>query len=198
METCVTRMYVLLYVLSHFRPPKEPPRQVECSVLAKVTSIRSIVRLCNDLSLEVTPGDDHLVATVPETASVLPILLCREEFLKLHVCCIPFNQSPNQARGSCPRPGNGYLVIRWSAYGTQGTCTPWLPHHLNLSDGNPTKWICHVSPTRSIFPFNVVGLEDFRPPSLSPIQSWLCLKESVGAVVCHQCCVDCLKLAKRG
>ena len=50
-ETCVTRAYVLLYVLSHFRSPKEPSRQVECSVLAKVTSVRSIVRLCNDLSL---------------------------------------------------------------------------------------------------------------------------------------------------
>ena len=107
--------------------------------------------------------------------SVLPVLLCWEEFLKLCVCRVLINQSPNQARGSCLRPGNGYPIIRWSADGTQGTCAPWLPHRLNLSDGNPTKWVCHVSPAGSIFPFKVVGLEDFRPPSLLPVQSWLCL-----------------------
>ena len=87
---------------------------------------------------------------------------------------------------NCLRPGNGYLIIRWSADGTQGTCAPWLPHRLNLSDGNLTKWVCHVSPAGPIFPFKVIGLEGFRPPSPSPIQSWLCLEESVGTVVCHQ------------
>ena len=71
--------------------------------------------------------------------------------------------------------GNGYLIIRWSADGTQGTRAPWLPYRLNLSDGNTTKWVCHASLAGPIFLFKVVGLEDFRPPSLSPIQSWLCL-----------------------
>ena len=50
-ETSVTCAYVLLYVLFHSRPPKEPSRQVEGSFLTKVTSVKGIVRLSTYLSL---------------------------------------------------------------------------------------------------------------------------------------------------
>ena len=107
-----------------------------------------------------------------------PILLYWEEFLKLCIYCIQLNQSLNKARGICPRRvGSDVLVILWFVDGAKGTYAPSLPHRCSLFDRNATKWVCHVSPTRPIFPFEVVRLEDFRPLRLKAV---FCLPHQSG------------------
>ena len=78
------------------------------------------------------------------------------------------------------------MAILWSADGTEGVCVPTLPYRHKLCIRNATKGVCHISIAGPIFPFEVVRLEDFRPPCLLSIQSWLCLQKGVGAMIYYQ------------
>ena len=74
--------------------------------------------------------------------------------------CVSCHQSMKQTRGSCP----SRRMATWSSCGPQMAqrtlAHPRPPHHCNLSDGNATDWVCHISSAGPIFPFKVVRLED--------------------------------------
>lgn len=78
------------------------------------------------------------------------------------------------------------LNIWWSATSAeiQKTTLP-LEHHSDKFR-NAAKWVIHISPPQSIFPLEIVWLQDFRPSIPSSIQSRLWLGKGVGTVVCHQ------------
>ena len=46
--------------------------------------------------------------------------------------------------------------------------------------------VCHINPTRSVFPFELKWLQELVPPGEFPRQPWLVFKVSEWLMVCHQ------------